>query len=289
MMALIAGAGAVALALSGCAATSAISRVADPVAQAAEYSELAPGFRMSFSADVTESSTSMRFTSAGSGVFNRRTDRAVMNVRVEEGEHASSSESQYTGAELYMRLPSSDRSSAVDHKPWIEYDVRSVDAAVGINLSSLESSGAYSSSPDEMLSFLRATGARALRIGSERVRGAPTTHYRATIDYRRYANVVAPAQRATARASVAALERLTGTHTQVVDVWIDRQHRVRREELTYTECVPGGRGTSQFHVELEYFDFAVQAIPPVPRKAEVANVTGDVVKALEHEKPGCRA
>jgi hypothetical protein len=276
-------------ALAGCAASSTVSTVVDPVAQAAEYSELAPGFKMSLSGEVLKAGSPQRFTSSGSGVFDRRTRRAVMNIRVDYDGGSSSTEAQYAGLDLYERVPSSDHSPALHGKPWLEYNVRSVDAAVGINVSALSSSGAYSSNPDEMLSFLRATGSRATRLGNEVVRGVPTTHYRATIDYRRYASLVAPAQRVVVRASVAALERLTGTYTQVVDVWIDRQHRVRREELSYTECVPGGSGTTHTHMTLEYFDFAVQAIPPLPRKREIADVTGYIVKALEHGQLKCRA
>jgi hypothetical protein len=276
-------------ALAGCAASSTVSTVVDPVAQAAEYSELAPGFKMSLSGEVLTAGSSQRFTSSGSGVFDRHTRRAVMNIRVAYDGSTSSMQAQYAGLDYYERVPSSDHSPALHGKPWLEYDVRSVDAAVGINFSALASSGADSSDPGEMLSFLRATGAHATRLGSELVRGVPTTHYRATIDYRRYAGLVAPAQRATVRASVATLERLTGTHTQVVDVWIDRQHLVRREELSYTECIPGGSGTTHTHMTLEYFDFAVQAIPPLPRNPEIANATSYIVKALEHEQLKCRA
>lgn len=286
MLSLCAAAG---FALAGCAASSTVSTVVDPVAQAAEYSELAPGFKMSLSGEVLQSGSSQRLTSSGSGVFDRSTRRAVMNIRVDYNGGSSTTEAEYAGLELYERVPSSNHSPALHGKPWLKYNVRSVDAAVGINLSALDSSGAYSSNPDEMLSFLRATGARATRLGSELVRGVPTTHYRATIDYRRYASLVAPAQRAAVRASVATLERLTGTYTQVVDVWIDRQHRVRREELSYTECVPGGSGTTHTHMALEYFDFAVQAIPPLPRNTETADVTSYIVKALEHHQLKCRA
>jgi hypothetical protein len=162
-----------------------------------------------------------------------------------------------------------------------------VGTALGIDFSALSSPGA-SSDPSQLLSFLRATSGQVTRIGAEQVQGLPTTHYRGTIDYDKYASRVAPAQRAAASQSVAALERLSGTHSQVVNVWIDRQHRVRREELTFDECLAGTSGKSQIHLKIEYFDFGVQAVPAVPASGEVADLTSYVVEKLKHVKLGCQ-
>ena len=125
------------------------------------------------------------------------------------------------------------------------------------------------------------------RIGAEQVQGVPTTHYRATIDYDQYASRVAPAQRVAASQSVAALERLTGVHSQLVDVWVDGQHRVRREEFDFHECLPGTSGSSQIHLNIEFFDFGVQAMPTVPPASEVADITSYVAEKLKHVKLGC--
>jgi hypothetical protein len=126
------------------------------------------------------------------------------------------------------------------------------------------------------------------RVGTERVHGVQTTHYRATVDYERYASKVQSAKRAAARASVAAIERLTGSDSQVVDVWVDAQHRVRREELTVHECLPGVSGTTQTHLKMEFFDFAVQAIPSPPPSSEVANLTSYIAGKVKHIKLGCQ-
>jgi hypothetical protein len=138
-----------------------------------------------------------------------------------------------------------------------------------------------------VLSYLKATSGQVTRIGAEQARGVSTTHYRATIDYDRYASRVAPAQRATASQSIAALERLTGAHSQLVDVWVDGQHRVRREELGFHECLPGVPGTTEIHLKLEYLDFGIQAIPAFPPSNEVADVTSYVAEKLKHVKLGC--
>jgi hypothetical protein len=282
--ALAGAAAATTLALGGCGASSSVGSVVDPVAQAAEASELAPGFRASIREQITPSGFSKPITASGNGIFDQHDRRGSMSVRVNAEGHSETIASQYSGLTLYMRLPTSHGSSITHGKPWVELNLGDLSADLGLSYSPLSS--AEGSSPSQMLSFLKATG-EVSRVGTETVRGAIATHYRAKIDYDRYASSAPPSQRSAARASVATVERLTGSHDQVVDVWIDAQHRVTREELTFQECVPGSSGMTKTHVTFEYFDFAVQAIPRLPRTSEVANVTGDLTKQLEHVKPRC--
>jgi hypothetical protein len=277
------------IALSGCSGSSAVSSVVDPVAQAAQVSELAPGFKASLSEEIIAPGSSEAVTASGTGTFDQRDHRGIFSVQGKAGEHSFNAETQYSDLALYMRLPSSSSSqaSSITHgKPWIKLDLRGVSAALGINFSALTDSSA-SSNPGQLLSYLKAASGQVTRIGAEQVQGVPTTHYRATIEYDRYAGRVAPAQRAAASQSVAALERLTGTHSQLVDVWVDGQHRVRREELTFHECLPGVPGTSQIHLQIEFSDFGVQAMPAVPPSSEVADITSYVAEKLKHVKLGC--
>jgi hypothetical protein len=275
------------IALSGCSGSSAVSSVVDPVAQAAQVSELAPGFKASLSEEITPPGSSEAVTASGTGTFDQRDHRGIFSVQGKAGEHSFNAETQYSNLALYMRLPSSSQTSSITNgKPWIKFDLRGVSAALGINFSALTDSSA-SSNPGQLLSYLKAASGQVTRIGAEQVQGAPTTHYRATIDYDRYASRVAPAQRANASQSVAALERLTGTHSQLVDVWVDRQHRVRREEFDFHECLPGTSGSSQIHLKIEFSDFGVQAMPAVPSSSEVADITSYVAEKLKHVKLGC--
>jgi hypothetical protein len=276
-----------AIALSGCAGSSTVSSVVDPVAQAAQISELAPGFKASVSEEITPSDSSEVVTASGTGIFDQRNRRSIFSIQGKTGEHSFNAETQYSKLALYMRLPSSSKTSSITHgKPWIKLDLRGVSAALGVNFSTLTDSSA-SSNPSQLLSYLKAASGQVTRIGAEQVRGVPTTHYRATIDYDRYASRVTPAQRASASQSVAALERLTGTHSQLVDVWVDGQHRVRREEINFHECLAGTSGSNQIHLKIEFFAFGVQAMPAVPPSGEVANVTSYVEEKLKHITLGC--
>jgi hypothetical protein len=277
-----------AIALSGCGGSSAVSSVVDPVAQAAQVSELAPGFKASLSEAITPPGSSQAVTGSGTGIFDQRDHRGALSLQINAEGHSSTAETQYSNLALYMRLPSSSsQATSITHgKPWIKLDLQGVSAALGINFSALTDSSA-SSNPGQLLSYLKAASGQVTRIGAEQVQRVPTTHYRATIDYDQYASRVAPTQRAAASQSIAALERLTGVHSQVVDVWVDGQHRVRREEFDFHECLPGTSGSSQIHLEIEFFDFGVQAMPAVPPSSEVADMTSYVAEKLKHVKLGC--
>ena len=274
------------VALSGCGGSSAVSSAMDPVAQAAQVSELAPGFKASLSEEITPPDSSEPVTASGAGIFNQRGHRGALSLQVHVKGHSYTAEAQDSALALYMRIPFSSPSSITHGKPWIKFDLGRVGAALGINFSALASPGA-SSDPSQFLSYLKAVSGGVTRVGAEELQGVPITHYRATIDYDQYASRLPPAQRAAASQGIAALERMTGAHSQLVDVWVDADHRVRREELTYHECVAGVPGTSQIHLKLEFFDFGVQAAPALPPSSEVADVTSYVAEKLKHVKLGC--
>jgi hypothetical protein len=193
-------AGAAGFALSGCAGSSAVSSVVDPVAQAAGVSELAPGFKASLSEELIVPGSSEPVTGWGTEVFDQRHRRGILSLQIKAEGHTSTAETQYSDSALYMRLPGSQASSITHGKPWVEVNLQRAGAALGVNFSALSSQGA--SNPSQILSYLKATSGQVTRIGTEQVQGVEATHYRATIDYERYADRVAPRQRAAARASV---------------------------------------------------------------------------------------
>lgn len=283
---LICGAAGAGLALSSCGGGSSVGSVVDPVAQAAEISELAPGFKASFHEQITAPGSTTSYIS-GSEDFERDGQRGFITTDAHVEGKSLTISAESAGAELFLQVPHGRGSSTTHGKKWIEYNVDEVEAALGVNLSSLAGAGT-SSSPSSELSYLRAAGGTVARVGSQQLQGMTTVHYRGSIDWERYPERVAPSKRVAARASVAALERLTGSSTQAFDVWIDRQHRVRREELTVHECLPGTALKAQMHFATELFDFGPQAIPKLPPSSEVADVTGYLAKQFKRVKLGCQ-
>lgn len=283
---LLCGAAGAGLALSSCGGGSSVGSLVDPVAQAAEVSELAPGFKATYREKIS-APDSPTVTASGTEDVERAGQRAVFNVTAYANGKSVAISSQYAGGALYLELPDAQHSPITHGRKWIEYDVNDAAAALGIQSSSLAGAGS-SSDPSKQLSYLRAAGGNVTRVGSGQAQGTPTTHYRATIDWARYPERVPPSQRAAARSSVSVLERLTGSSSQTVDVWIDTEHRVRREEFVFQECLPGSSGKAELHTAVEYFDFGPQAIPKLPPSREVANLTSYVTKQLAHTKLGCQ-
>jgi hypothetical protein len=281
-------ASAAGLSLSGCGGASTVKSVVDPVAQAAQLSELAPGFRASIIEEATPPGSSEPVTVSGTGVFDQRGHRGSVTMHIAAEGHSTTAQTRYSDLAVYMRLPSSSTSSPVTHgKPWIKLDLTGVSQALGISFASLTSNGA-SSNPKELLSYLKAASGQVTKLGAEDVQGVPATHYRGTIDYKRYASLVPPTERAAAEQSAAAVEHITGSDTQGVDVWIDSQHRVRREELTFHECLPEAKEPVRIHLRIEFRDFGIHAIPQPPPNTEVADVTAHVAEKLKHIKLGCQ-
>ena len=103
------------------------------------------------------------------------------------------------------------------------------------------------------------------------MRGVATTHYRATVDLRRYPDLVTGAQRGAAGASVERLIAQTATGTVPVDIWIDEDELVRRVSQKLSLKTPGG--PTVIEQRFEFYDFGTAVHIAVPAADEVTDVT----------------
>jgi hypothetical protein len=266
------------LALAGCSGAGPAGVVGDPIAQAAEVTERVPGYKVSISDRFTEPGETEAFTSTADGVFDARGGRGAMTVETggEKGEV------RYATPLVYTKANGSPVGS--EGKPWIKFNLAKLEAALGIDYSAL-STADPSADPSKALAYLRGVSGAVVRVGSAQVQGVPTTRYRASIDYAKYADTVPAADRAAAQVNRATLERISGSATQPVEVWVDAQQRVRRIEETFHECLPNGKVSVQIRTELS--GFGVQSIPALPSSADVADVTPLIVQKLKKLKLGC--
>ena len=162
------------------------------------------------------------------------------------------------GLVAYMEIPalSQEMSSA---RPWLKLDLGQLGKKAGIDFGSLMSAG--DSDPTQALDYLSGTSTGLRSLGSADIRGAQTTHYRATVDLRKVVAHAPAANRAALKASISTLEReLGGTVRYPVDVWIDSTGRLRR--ISERMKMPALTQTMFMTEDLYGFGTPVDVTPP---------------------------
>jgi hypothetical protein len=110
------------------------------------------------------------------------------------------------------------------------------------------------------------------------VRGTPVTHYRATIDLRR------AAEKSGAVTDPAQFERFVahlGTDEMEVEVWVDRDGRVRRQQ--FEQPIPDDGRSVTVRIELDEFGTTDQ--PEIPDPDDVTDITDQVRREIEQREP----
>jgi len=105
------------------------------------------------------------------------------------------------GTALYDRLPAPVRMRLPGHTPWVKISLPAAGRKAAAIL------GGSQSSPQDALRVLRESASSVTKVGTGQIAGTPVTHYRDTVK------------------------------SQLVDVWVDAQHRVRR--LQVISSLPG--------------------------------------------------
>jgi hypothetical protein len=270
--------GAGALVLGGCGAAGVI----DPVARAATVSNAAPGERMVFSMRLSSPVLTGAILGSGSGSFDPAShtgsvDMAMNFASIPQVSQALGSSTLHLqeivdGLVLYLKLPAAVmRLPALGGKPWVEINLAAAAGRAGVpGLSSLMNNPT-SSDPSQFLRYLRAASGAVSRVGTARIDGFPTTEYRSVIRLDRVAQGFPPAQRAQVRQAVAALERVTQLRSIPVEVWVDRQHLVRRMKFGFRETVSGQPLSLAMQIDIP--QYGPQQPPAIPPASQVTDLT----------------
>jgi hypothetical protein len=233
-------------ALAGCGSSDALNP--DVVAQAADRTAAAGGARLT----LTVAAQGQNLT--GTGFLDTKGRKGRMHFQLPQ--NAGAMDLVFVNRVLYMHLPAALTKQLPGGRPWLKLDLEKALRKQGVDLGSLQSTS--NTDPTQVLDNLRGAG-DVKRVGDEKVRGTPTTHYKATIDLRKAAEKAPAAQRDAARRSVEQLEKLAGTTTIPAEVWIDKQSRLRR--MSIRQNVKG----QPFAMTMDLYDFgAREAIKPPP-------------------------
>jgi hypothetical protein len=117
----------------------------------------------------------------------------------------------FDGTQAYIRQPGV---ALPGGKSWVLVDA----AAAGLD------GGSVSDDPAELVRWLEIAGQDVSVVGDDRIRGAATTHVRATIDLEKAVELVPADEREAARKAFAQL----GTMEMPTEVWVGDDDRIRR-------------------------------------------------------------
>ena len=191
-------------------------------------------------------------------------------------------EELFFGTTIYLKMPGLEQRTG--GKPYARLDLEKIDASKGIDLAALDS---RKNDPTDVLSSLSGVSDDVRAVGHDTVRGAGTTHYHATADLAK-----AAAASPNAASSIDALQRMLGTTTYPVDVWIDKSGRVRRFQyvldLGKAAAASGQQSststpiTGQMTSVIEIYDYGVAVNVTEPPPDQAADLTAAATAGPSH-------
>src|SRR3954453_5019134 len=161
--------------LAGCGASDNVNP--DVVAQAADKTASAGGAKLA----MTVSAAGQRVNA--NGFIDTRGQKGRMSMTLPQAQGAI--DMVFIKRVIYMHLPDALQRRVAGGASWLKLDFDRALRAKGIDLSAFQNGS--TSKPSQQLDQLRGAG-DVKRVGTDTIRGAPTTHYKTTIDLRKAAD-----------------------------------------------------------------------------------------------------
>ncbi|MFI8306159.1 hypothetical protein ACIF80_22475 [Streptomyces sp. NPDC085927] len=210
---------------------------------------------------VQTSADGTSVTANGRGTVDLEDGDSVMALSA-QGERI---EQRVVDQVLYQKLP---RSETPGSKPWIKIDLQKVAERQGVGDQSVND-------PAQAAAFAKAIDDKDVtRKGTAKVGEVNTTHYRVAVDVTELPNG-------------AALRRQLGP-TLPMDVWLDDDGRIRRQQIDMTLKAPAEGGatdrtsaspqSAKVRTVMEFSDFGTDVKAEAPPSRQVTDLTR---KALE--------
>jgi hypothetical protein len=209
----------------------------EAVADAAQRTSRVDGMRYSMTGE-TDVPDVGKVPFTGTGVSEAKGDRGTAHIDMAEfAKHAGAGGPEsdpdnwkmdmvMDGRLFYMKFPL--LKSELGGKSWMRFDIVAVAKAAGIDPSLVRADQQQGADPSSTLRYLTAVSDKVERVGTEKVRGVESTHYRATVELRKYPNVVPRADREQARKSIDRLIDLSGDDQMQMEVWVGTDKLISR-------------------------------------------------------------
>jgi hypothetical protein len=260
-----------ALGLAGCGSED-VAEVVSPqaaVAGAATKTADAGSARVSFTGTVNGVAGGPVTVSA-EGEYTGRQARMTLDMSAlgaaTGGAFGGEMELVMDGLVIYMKRPSQITSALPGGKEWIRLDLAVAGEELGVDFEELRQ--IQQADPTQTLKYLLGASDDFERLGSEKVRGVETTHYRGTVDLRKALEEIP----ADSRDELERVLELTGEPTMPFEVWIDGDGLTRR--MKYEQPLPADQGGEETTMALtmEMYDFGAEVDVEPPRDDEVIDL-----------------
>lgn len=168
---------------------------------------------------------------------------------------------------LFQKLPPEQRAGVPGKKPWIKIDLKKVAQQQG--------GGSAASNPADSTAYTKSISEKDVKkLGTEKIGDANTTRYRVVVDVDKLANG-------------AQLKQQIGP-TLPMEIWIDDDGRLRRQQTDMTLTAPKGTGADsstpkkvKVRTVMELSDFGTKVDVKAPAAGEAADMTD---KAQQQQK-----
>jgi hypothetical protein len=266
---------------------------ADAVAEAAERTGKAKGLRYTLSGTAENPQLGRPVTMRGEGVSDIAGQRSharidmpemaeIMRDAGEDGELTDPDTWQMEmfmdGRVMYMKFPLAEK--GLGGKSWAKMDLIKTSEALGIDPALMRASQ-QQGDPTLMLRQLRTVSDEVETVGTENVRGVETTHYRATVNLRKYPEIVPEADREKVRRSIDKLVELSGGHeTSQTEIWVGKDKLVRRMKMEQYMKQPGQSDVTRNNFTMEFTDYDAQVDVQPPDADDVRDITEETAAQL---------
>jgi hypothetical protein len=168
---------------------------------------------------------------------------------------------------IYMRLPALTRVMP-GGKPWIKMDLNALGTQAGIDLSQFTQLG---TDPSRMVDWLRTVSGDVTTVGTEKLDGVDTTHYRATVDLSKYPDLVPADQREAVQRAIDQLTKAAHLSSFPVHVWVDEDGLVRQVRAVLTGTIQGQ--TVNIVTTERFYDFGTPVEIQLPAESQVTDIS----------------
>ncbi|MGH3326838.1 MAG: hypothetical protein ACRDPT_03400 [Streptomycetales bacterium] len=226
--------------------------------------------KVSVRGKTTTGGTAPGGTVKGEGVIDFANEAAAVTMRLPQGDV----ETRTIGRVLYEKVSEEQRAQVPGNKPWVKIDLGAVaEKQFGAEAAKKQTGP---TDPAQLLGYLRGVSGKVRTVGTDKVGGDETTHYKTKVDLRTAAKHLGPQE---AQATEQLQQRLGSKHLPM-EVWLDGDQRVRRLSATMplAAAPTGGQPGAEVTVIEDLFDFGAGLDVGPPPKDDTADVTDTILE-----------